>query len=85
MLPNIRRTLGMTARAAWRALHALFKNWHTRRRTLRALADLNDRELRDIGLTRYGNDSYCPLSGVDDTKLGCVSKAPQDNVSNALK
>jgi hypothetical protein len=52
---------------------------------LRALADLNDRELRDIGLTRDGNDSYRPLSGVDDTKLGCVSKAPQDDVSNALK
>ena len=85
MLPNIRRTLGMTARAAWRALHALFKNWRTRRRMLRALADLNDRELRDIGLTRDGNDSYRPLSGVDDTKLGCVSQAPQDDVSNALK
>lgn len=33
-------------------LHASFKRWRNRRRTLRALADLDDAQLRDIGLTR---------------------------------
>jgi len=48
------------------ALHASFKSWRNRRRTLRALADLDDRQLRDIGLTRDDSDSYRPLAGVDD-------------------
>ncbi|MGC1094628.1 MAG: DUF1127 domain-containing protein, partial [Pseudolabrys sp.] len=34
------------------ALHASLKRWRKRRRTLRALADLDERQLRDIGLTR---------------------------------
>ena len=34
------------------ALHALFKKWKSRRRTLKELADLDERQLRDIGLTR---------------------------------
>ena len=33
-------------------LHASFKRWRNRRRTLRALADLDETQLRDIGLTR---------------------------------
>jgi uncharacterized protein YjiS (DUF1127 family) len=33
-------------------LRASFKRWRNRRRTLRALADLDERQLRDIGLTR---------------------------------
>jgi Domain of unknown function (DUF1127) len=33
-------------------LHASFRKWRNHRRTLRALADLDDRQLRDIGLTR---------------------------------
>ena len=33
-------------------LHAAFKRWRKRRKTLRALADLDERQLRDIGLTR---------------------------------
>ena len=33
------------------ALHASLKRWRKRRRTLRALADLDERQLRDIGLT----------------------------------
>ena len=34
------------------ALHARFKNWRHRLRTLRAFAQLDERQLRDIGLTR---------------------------------
>ena len=34
------------------ALHAAFKKWRQHRKTSRALADLDDRQLRDIGLTR---------------------------------
>ena len=48
------------------ALHASFKKWRNRRETLRVLADLDDRQLRDIGLTRDDSDSYRPLAGVDD-------------------
>lgn len=33
-------------------LRASFRRWRNRRRTLRALADLDDAQLRDIGLTR---------------------------------
>ncbi|HXX07118.1 MAG TPA: DUF1127 domain-containing protein [Pseudolabrys sp.] len=29
-----------------------FKRWRQRRKTFRALAELDDRQLRDIGLTR---------------------------------
>ena len=36
------------------ALHASFKKWRNHRRTLRALAELDERQLRDIGLTRDG-------------------------------
>jgi uncharacterized protein YjiS (DUF1127 family) len=48
------------------ALHASFKNWRNSRRTLRALADLDDRQLRDIGLTRDDSDCYRPLAEDDD-------------------
>jgi len=34
------------------ALHARFENWRRRRRTLRALAQLDEHQLRDVGLTR---------------------------------
>lgn len=36
------------------ALHASFKKWRNHRRTLRALAELDERQLRDIGVTRDG-------------------------------
>jgi hypothetical protein len=34
------------------ALHASFENWRHRRQTLRLLAELDEHQLRDIGLTR---------------------------------
>jgi len=34
------------------ALHASFKKWRRHRRALRALADLDERQLNDIGFTR---------------------------------
>jgi Domain of unknown function (DUF1127) len=36
------------------ALYASFKKWRNYRRTLRALADLDEHQLRDVGLTREG-------------------------------
>jgi uncharacterized protein YjiS (DUF1127 family) len=53
-----------------------FKSWWHRRRTLRALADLDDRLLRDIGITRgetrpwwLSDRSYRALAALDDTEL----------------
>ena len=46
------------------ALYGSFKKWRNRRRTLTALADLDDHQLRDIGLTRDG-DRYRSLAGSD--------------------
>jgi len=46
------------------SLHASFKKWRHHRRTLRALADLDDHQLRDIGLTRDG-DQYRSPAGSD--------------------
>lgn len=45
-------------------LHASFKEWRNRRLTLRALADLNEHQLRDIGLARDEN-GYRPLEDLD--------------------
>ena len=45
-------------------LHASFKKWRNRRLTLRALADLNENQLRDIGLARDEN-GYCPVQDLD--------------------
>jgi uncharacterized protein YjiS (DUF1127 family) len=47
------------------ALHASFKKWRNRRRTSLALAELDDRQLRDIGLTRDG-DQYRSLAESDE-------------------
>jgi uncharacterized protein YjiS (DUF1127 family) len=45
------------------ALHASFKKWRNYRRTLRALADLDEHQLRDIGLTREeALSGYCALA-----------------------
>jgi uncharacterized protein YjiS (DUF1127 family) len=42
--------------APTRRMHALFRIWRRRLRERRALAAMDDRGLRDIGLTRY--DAY---------------------------
>jgi uncharacterized protein YjiS (DUF1127 family) len=42
-----------SSEAAWRALVAWLQAAHERRRQRRALADLDDRSLRDIGLSRH--------------------------------
>jgi len=47
------------------ALHASFRKWRNHRKTLQALAELNDRQLRDIGLVRNG-DQYRALAGSDE-------------------
>jgi uncharacterized protein YjiS (DUF1127 family) len=47
------------------ALRASFKKWRNHRKTLLALADLDDHQLRDIGLTRDG-DQYRSLAGSDE-------------------
>jgi len=47
------------------ALRAAFKRWHKRRKTLRALADLDERQLRDIGLTR-DQVHYEPLAELEN-------------------
>jgi Domain of unknown function (DUF1127) len=68
------------------ALHTAFKKWRNRRRTFRALADLDERQLRDIGLTRdealCGTpfkllgpyESYRALAELDEAQLSNVSE-----------
>lgn len=43
------------------ALHARWKRWRKHRQTLRALADLDERQLRDIGVTRDNDLSDTPF------------------------
>jgi len=47
------------------SLRGSLKKWRNRRKTLRALAELNDHQLRDIGLVRDGN-KYRALAGSDE-------------------
>jgi uncharacterized protein YjiS (DUF1127 family) len=68
------------------ALHTSFKKWRSRRRTLRALADLDERQLRDIGFTRddalYGaalwssgrNNCFRALAELDASELSNLSE-----------
>lgn len=49
------------------ALYASFKKWRNRRLTLRALADLNEHQLRDIGLTR-DETGYRALDELNETR-----------------
>ncbi len=67
------------------AVHAAFRRWRDRRRTRRALAELNDQELRDIGLEREeivlappawswaGERSYRALTRLDDAQISNLS------------
>jgi len=55
------------------ALHASLKQWRNHRRTLRALAELDEHQLRDIGLTREeaspGHPTgYRGLAGLDEVR-----------------
>ena len=86
--PNLLRDdhIVLLAIDALLALHASFKKWRSRRRTLRALADLDERQLHDIGLTRdealYGQTSwslgghkcYRALAELDDSELSNLSE-----------
>jgi uncharacterized protein YjiS (DUF1127 family) len=48
-------------------LRASFKKWRNRRLTLRALADLGEHQLHDIGLTRDEN-GYRALTEINETR-----------------
>lgn len=48
------------------ALHAGVKKWRSRRRTLRALAQLDERQLHDIGLTGTNMIEIAPWSAGHD-------------------
>jgi len=55
------------------ALHASLRQWRNHRRTLRALAELDEHQLRDIGLTREeaspGHPTgYLALAGLDEVR-----------------
>ena len=61
------------------ALHAAFVKWRNHRRTFRALADLDEEQLWDIGLTRDSpmlakHKSYRALAELDDTQLYNLSE-----------
>lgn len=61
-------------------LHAAFKRWRKRRKTLRALSDLDERQLRDIGLTR-DDLQFEPLAELEEAH----SKRIKDRISGGLK
>jgi uncharacterized protein YjiS (DUF1127 family) len=46
-------------RSAWHALLMTLALWHHRHRSRRHLAALDDRELRDVGLTREDRRTEC--------------------------
>jgi hypothetical protein len=54
------------------ALHASIKRWRNYRRTLRTLADLDEDQLHDIGLTREealpGRQSYRALAELNEVR-----------------
>jgi len=50
-------------------LHASFTKWRNHRITLRALVDLNEDQLRDIGLTRDENGDYRAFDDFNETRV----------------
>jgi uncharacterized protein YjiS (DUF1127 family) len=50
-------------------LYASFKKWRNHRITLGALADLNEDQLRDIGLTRDENGGYRAFDDFNETRV----------------
>ena len=64
------------------SLHGRFVAWRNRRQTFRALDDLDEQQLRDIGLTRDlsefnilgSHKSYRALAELDDTHLCHLSE-----------
>ena len=56
------------------ALRAALLRWRSRRRTFRALANLDEEQLRDVGLTRSHHKSYRALAELDDTQLCHLSE-----------
>jgi uncharacterized protein YjiS (DUF1127 family) len=54
------------------ALHASLQKWRNHRRTLRALAHLDEHQLRDIGLTREealrGRENYHALAETSEVR-----------------
>jgi hypothetical protein len=54
------------------AMHASFKRWRNHRRTRQALADLDEHQLSDIGLTReealLGHQNYRALAELNDVR-----------------
>jgi uncharacterized protein YjiS (DUF1127 family) len=71
---------------AFLALRASFKKWRNHRRTVQALAELDERQLRDIGFTRGEALSEAPfkllghqrsfraLAELDETQLSSLSE-----------
>jgi len=72
--------------ALYAKFKAKFQTWRSRRRTLKALAGLNDRQLRDIGLSRGDmlfkdsptlwrrHESYRALAELDESQLSNLSE-----------
>jgi uncharacterized protein YjiS (DUF1127 family) len=50
---NAMQTWITAAMACWRAVDQILRQWRRRSRERAALAGLNDRELRDIGVTKH--------------------------------
>jgi uncharacterized protein YjiS (DUF1127 family) len=49
------------------ALHAALQKWRQHKKTMRALAELDERQLRDIGLTR-NQTHYHALAELGDAR-----------------
>ena len=64
------------------ALQAAFKRWRKRRKTLRALADLDDRQLRDIGLTR-DDRHYHALAEHEDVRTDYLRHKRKERARSA--